>query len=46
MAREDWKHSVQFGKAARFPDERLWVADGLVRLKVWERSFARAEAGS
>lgn len=46
LAREDWKHSAQSRKAAWFLDERLWVDDGLVRLKVQKRSFARAEAGT
>ena len=40
MAREDWKHWAQSGKAAWFLDERLWVDDGPVRLKVQKRSFA------
>ena len=46
LAREDWKHWAQSRKAVWFLDERLWVDDGLVRLKVQKRSFARAEAGS
>ena len=40
LAREDWKHWAQSGKAAWFLDERLWVDDGPVRLKVQKRSFA------
>ena len=40
LAETNWKFKVQSGKAVCFPDERLWADDGLVRLKVPERSFA------
>ena len=42
LAKESREQKEHSGKSMRFPDERLWAEDGLVRLKVRERSFARA----